>query len=214
MKCWCGSPGAGRPDTIRPMQGADSVWYGTLKRLYRTWRKSGGNPAALALRYRPPVKLRSGKALAFAEAAINCPDVRSFIEAHGRLPQPAATFYAYRLAFRPACGAGSSAFCSQAAGCGADAQGAGSRQTSLPGGPHDEARAKHWKTARNRPGTFGGYLGSGGSFRRHHQGVKGVLNSFLRVLSRRLSEIFGRACYMADESVDILSERKRTRPGR
>ena len=70
---------------------------GTLGHLYRRWKASGGNPAALALRYRAPVKIRPGLAFDFARLCIDS-DVRTFTEAHGRIPRPVATFYAYRLA--------------------------------------------------------------------------------------------------------------------
>jgi hypothetical protein len=70
---------------------------GTLRNLYRRWKASGGNPASLALHYRAPVKLRPGLALDFARVCISS-DVRSFTEAHGRLPRPVATWFAYRLA--------------------------------------------------------------------------------------------------------------------
>lgn len=71
--------------------------YGTLKRLYRRWKASGGNPASIALKYRAPVKLRKGHVLDFARVCVNS-DVQSFTEAHGRLPRPRATWFAYRLA--------------------------------------------------------------------------------------------------------------------
>jgi hypothetical protein len=71
--------------------------YGTLKRLYRRWKASGGNPAALALNYRAPVKVRQGHALDFARVCVNTP-VRSFADAYARLPRPRATVFAYRLA--------------------------------------------------------------------------------------------------------------------
>ena|ERR1035438_7442928 len=74
--------------------------YGTLKRLYRRWKVSGGNPAALALNYRAPVKIRPGRALDFARLCINSV-VRSWTEAHGRLPRPVATWFAYRLSLPP-----------------------------------------------------------------------------------------------------------------
>src|ERR1035441_5141942 len=74
--------------------------YGTLKRLYRRWKASGGNPAALALNYRAPVKVRPGLAVEFARICVNS-DVRSFTEAHGRLPRPVATWFAYRLSLPP-----------------------------------------------------------------------------------------------------------------
>jgi hypothetical protein len=74
--------------------------YGTLKRLYRRWKASGGNPAALALNYRAPVKVRQGLAVEFARICVNS-DVRSFTEAHGRLPRPVATWFAYRLSLPP-----------------------------------------------------------------------------------------------------------------
>src|ERR1035438_2144549 len=74
--------------------------YGTLKRLYRRWKASGGNPAALALNYRAPVKVRQGLAVEFARVCISS-DVRSFTEAHGRLPRPVATWFAYRLSLPP-----------------------------------------------------------------------------------------------------------------
>ena len=73
---------------------------GTLGHLYRRWKASGGNPAALALNYRAPVKLRPGLAVEFARVCINS-DVRAFTEAHGRLPRPVATWFAYRLALPP-----------------------------------------------------------------------------------------------------------------
>jgi hypothetical protein len=74
--------------------------YGTLKRLYLRWKASGGNPAALALNYRAPVKVRQGLAVEFARVCVNS-DVRSFTEAHGRLPRPVATWFAYRLSLPP-----------------------------------------------------------------------------------------------------------------
>jgi hypothetical protein len=74
--------------------------YGTLKRLYRRWKASGGNPAAIALKYRAPVKLRKGHVLDFARVCINSPS-RSFAEAYGRLPRPRATVFAYRLHLGP-----------------------------------------------------------------------------------------------------------------
>jgi hypothetical protein len=49
----------------------------TLRYLYRRWKASGGNPAALALNYRAPVKLRKGHVLDFARVCVNS-DVRSF----------------------------------------------------------------------------------------------------------------------------------------
>ena len=73
---------------------------GTLEHLYRRWKVSGGNPAALALNYRAPVKLRPGLAAEFARVCINS-DVRAFTEAHGRLPRPVATWFAYRLSLPP-----------------------------------------------------------------------------------------------------------------
>lgn len=73
---------------------------GTLEHLYRRWKASGGNPAALALNYRAPVKLRPGLAVEFARACLSS-DVRSFTEAHGRLPRPVATWFAYRLSLPP-----------------------------------------------------------------------------------------------------------------
>jgi hypothetical protein len=69
----------------------------TLRYLYRRWKASGGNPAALALNYRAPVKVRKGHALDFARVCVNS-DVQSFTEAHGRLPRSRATWFAYRLA--------------------------------------------------------------------------------------------------------------------
>jgi hypothetical protein len=68
-----------------------------LGHLYRRWKASGGNPAALALNYRAPVKVRKGHALDFARVCVNAP-VRSFADAYARLPQPRATVFAYRLA--------------------------------------------------------------------------------------------------------------------
>jgi hypothetical protein len=73
---------------------------GTLGHLYRRWKVSGGNPAALALNYRAPLKLRPGLVVEFARVCINS-DVRSFTEAHGRLPRPVATWFAYRLSLPP-----------------------------------------------------------------------------------------------------------------
>ena len=73
---------------------------GTLGRLYRRWNVIGGNAAALALNYRAPRKLRPGLAEEFARVCINS-DVRSFTEAHGRLPRPVASWYAYRLSLPP-----------------------------------------------------------------------------------------------------------------
>jgi hypothetical protein len=70
--------------------------YGTLNRLYLRWRRSGGNPEALANRYRPPVRLRKSRVLDFARVCINSPS-HSFAEAFGRLPRPLATASAYRL---------------------------------------------------------------------------------------------------------------------
>ena len=71
--------------------------YVTLRRLYNQWKANAGNPVALALRYRAPVKLRKGHVQQFAAICINSPS-RSFAEAYGRLPRPRATVYAYRLA--------------------------------------------------------------------------------------------------------------------
>jgi hypothetical protein len=73
---------------------------GTLERLYRRWKAAGGNPEALANRWRPPIKLRRSHALDFARVCINS-DVRSLAEAFGRLARPRATVYAYRLALQP-----------------------------------------------------------------------------------------------------------------
>ena len=73
---------------------------GTLNRLYLRWRVSGGKTAALANRYRPPVKLRKSHVLDFARSCINTPS-RSFAEAYGRLPRPRATVFAYRLHLGP-----------------------------------------------------------------------------------------------------------------
>jgi hypothetical protein len=92
--------------------------YGTLKRLYRRWKASGGNPAALALNYRAPVKVRPGLAVEFARVCVHS-DVRSFTEAHGRLPRPVATWFAYRLspgAAANVAAAGCRALCSPPAG--------------------------------------------------------------------------------------------------
>jgi hypothetical protein len=83
-------------DPGRPIQ----FGRGTLARLYRRWRASGGNPDCLALRYRAPVKIRKGHALDFARVCINS-GVRSFAEAYGRLPRPVATWSAYWYALRP-----------------------------------------------------------------------------------------------------------------
>lgn len=69
----------------------------TLRYLYRRWKASNGNPAALALNYRAPVKIRQGHALDFARVCVNTP-VRSFADAYARLPRPRATVFAYRLA--------------------------------------------------------------------------------------------------------------------
>ena len=80
-------------EPARPVQFS----YGTLMRMYGRWRASGGNPEALALRWRPPVKVRKGHALDFARVCINSP-ARSFPEAFGRLSRSRATIYAYRLA--------------------------------------------------------------------------------------------------------------------
>ena len=74
--------------------------YGTLRRLYYRWKASGGDPAALAVNYRAPVKIRPGRALDFARLCINS-DFRSFAEAYARLSRPVATVYGYRLALRP-----------------------------------------------------------------------------------------------------------------
>lgn len=74
--------------------------YATLNRAYYRWRASGGNPQALAHRWRPPVKLRKGQVLDFARACINS-DVRSLFEAYGRLPRPRATVFAYRIRLKP-----------------------------------------------------------------------------------------------------------------
>jgi hypothetical protein len=71
--------------------------YVTLRRLYNQWRANAGNPGALALRYRAPVKLRRGHVQQFAGLCINS-EARSFAEAYGKLPRPRATVYAYRLA--------------------------------------------------------------------------------------------------------------------
>jgi hypothetical protein len=70
---------------------------GTLGHLYRRWKASGGNSAALALNYRAPVKVRKGHALDFARVCANA-SVRSFADAYARLPRPRATVFAYRLA--------------------------------------------------------------------------------------------------------------------
>ena len=70
---------------------------GTLGHLYRRWKASGGNPAALELHYRAPVKLRAGHALDFGRVCVNAP-VRSFADAYARLPRARATVFAYRLA--------------------------------------------------------------------------------------------------------------------
>ena len=72
----------------------------TLRRIYCRWKGSGGNPAALGLRYRPPVKLRPGQAKEFAHACVDS-GVTSFGSAYGRLPRPKATWFAYRLALGP-----------------------------------------------------------------------------------------------------------------
>jgi hypothetical protein len=83
-------------EPARPVQFS----YGNLMRLYGRWRASGGNPEALALHWRPPVKLRKSQVLAFAGVCINS-DVRSFAEAFGRLPNPQASVFAYRLRLKP-----------------------------------------------------------------------------------------------------------------
>ena len=72
--------------------------YATLSRLFYAWRKCG--ESALALGYRAPVKIRQGQTVGFAQACLR-PEVRSFIDAHARLPRPRATFYAYRLNLPP-----------------------------------------------------------------------------------------------------------------
>lgn len=70
----------------------------TLDRLYRVWCAGGRTPAALALRYRAPVKIHPRDALKFSRVCINSP-VSSFEEAYGRLPnRPRGTWFAYRLA--------------------------------------------------------------------------------------------------------------------
>ncbi len=79
-------------DSARPIQFSRV----TLGRVYRVWRASGGDPAALALKYKAPVKLHPSQALAFGRLCIHS-DARSFAEAYGRLPRPRATVYAYRL---------------------------------------------------------------------------------------------------------------------
>jgi hypothetical protein len=68
----------------------------TLRRMHCRWEAGGRNPEALALRYWAPVKIRRGQAVEFARACLR-PEVSSFIEAHGRMPRPRATFWAYRL---------------------------------------------------------------------------------------------------------------------
>ncbi len=70
--------------------------YHTLLRGYHRWTASGRNPDALTLRYKAPIKLRPGQVLTFARACLG-ENVRTVIEAHGRLPHPRASFYAYRL---------------------------------------------------------------------------------------------------------------------
>ena len=72
----------------------------TLGRVYRCWRASGGDPAALALHYVAPVKIHKTQVQDFARACINS-GARSFAEAYGRLPMPKATVYAYRLKLGP-----------------------------------------------------------------------------------------------------------------
>jgi hypothetical protein len=71
--------------------------YVTLRRVYYQWRANGGNPEALVLRYRVPVKLHKSHVLDFARVCINS-GARSLAQAYGRLPRPRATVYAYRLA--------------------------------------------------------------------------------------------------------------------
>ena len=91
---WKGRHYTSAPD--RPVQFS----YASLQRAYYRWRASGGNPQALAHRWRSPVKLRKGHVLDFARVCINS-GVRSFPEAFGRLPKPRATVFAYRLELKP-----------------------------------------------------------------------------------------------------------------
>jgi hypothetical protein len=71
--------------------------YGTLRRIYYRWKHGGRTPDALALHYWAPVKIPPELALDFAQTCISS-DARSFAEAYGRLPEPLATVYGYRLA--------------------------------------------------------------------------------------------------------------------
>jgi hypothetical protein len=74
--------------------------YGTLRRKYREWKAAGGNPEALALKYRAPVKVHNRHVQQFAKLCINS-EVRSLAEAYRGLPHPRATVYAYRLSLGP-----------------------------------------------------------------------------------------------------------------
>jgi hypothetical protein len=72
--------------------------YGTLRRLYYQWKRGGKTPAAFALRYGAANrKLPASEVLAMARLCAG-PGVRSFAAAWRRVPNPAATYHAFRHA--------------------------------------------------------------------------------------------------------------------
>ena len=72
--------------------------YGTLRRLYYSWKNGGSTPDALALHYwRGNRKASMGQVLELANLCL-LPETKSFSAAYRKLATPGATHWAFRVA--------------------------------------------------------------------------------------------------------------------